>query len=773
MKKLLSVFVWSLLALPSMADSKKSWTLSGDTSRVVDLDEVIVVSQPKEGVLLRQQPLSSSAFAAQDMQRLHVQSLSQLSAYVPSFAMPEYGSRLTSSMYIRGIGSRVNNSAVGVYYDNIPLISKAAYNSHFYAIDRVDVLRGPQGTLYGVNTEGGIVRIYSKNPMNYQGTDIHVGQGTGYSQQADVAHYHRLNDRLAVMAAGFYHAQRGFFKNQNLNEYADQMQEAGGKMRWVWTPCERLTFDLTSDYQYTNQNGFPYGTYDADRQWAAQPATTFMPGYKRQMVNTGLNISYRMPTFLLSSATSYQYLRDRMDMDIDYKVDDNLALLQRQKANAITEELTLRSLNEGRWNHTTGIFASRQWLRTDAAVTFGQGILRPISKAIEDAMRAAMGGRMEVFMDAEMAVPNVFHQPQTNLALFHESRVQLLDGLTATLGLRYEYNKVELDYNSLGYMALTGGTSRAVATNTLSSHIANQHSTSFHQLLPKVALTYQLDQQGSHLYAAVSKGFMAGGYNIQLFSDILQADLNDPVAQRQAQRGDVEIAHSADDYADIEEAISYKPEEDWNYEVGAHLNLLDGKLHADVSTFYTRLHNQQLSVMAPQYGFGRMTVNAGKSSSCGAELALRGQAVDNHLNWTATYSYTRATFQDYQETAADGTVTDYQDNRVPYVPEHMFSAAADYRFDMANCGVLRAITVGANVAGQGKTYWDDANTVAQDFYATLGAHVGMNLGMVNVDLWGRNLTDTRYCTFVLPYNDSYIGQRGNPFHAGVDVTIHF
>ena len=81
----------------------------GDSSRVVDLDEVIVVSQPKEQVRLRQQPLSSSVFGDGELQRLNVHDLSQLSEYVPSFVMPAYGARLTSSMYVRGIGSRINN----------------------------------------------------------------------------------------------------------------------------------------------------------------------------------------------------------------------------------------------------------------------------------------------------------------------------------------------------------------------------------------------------------------------------------------------------------------------------------------------------------------------------------------------------------------------------------------------------------------------------------------------------------------------------------------
>ena len=85
-----------------------------DTSKVVDLDEVVVVAQPKEPVRLRLQPVSSNVFGSEQLQQLNVRDLSQLSQYVPSFVMPAYGSRLTSSRYVRGIGSRVNSPAVGL-----------------------------------------------------------------------------------------------------------------------------------------------------------------------------------------------------------------------------------------------------------------------------------------------------------------------------------------------------------------------------------------------------------------------------------------------------------------------------------------------------------------------------------------------------------------------------------------------------------------------------------------------------------------------------------
>ena len=94
--------------------------------------------------------------------------------------MPNYGSRLSSSVYVRGIGSRVNSPAIGLYLDGIPVMSKSAFNLHNYQLSRVDVLRGPQGTLYGQNTEGGLVKMYSHNPFDYQGSEVKLSYGSKY-----------------------------------------------------------------------------------------------------------------------------------------------------------------------------------------------------------------------------------------------------------------------------------------------------------------------------------------------------------------------------------------------------------------------------------------------------------------------------------------------------------------------------------------------------------------------------------------------------------------
>ena len=225
-------------------------TLSGnglfaDSSRVFDIDEVVVAAQPKEQYRLRLQPLSSTSLGARQLTSLHATDLRQLSAFVPSFVMPEYGSRYTSAMYVRGIGSRINNPAVGIYVDGMPVINKAAFNMHFYQADRVDVLRGPQGTIYGQNAEGGLVKIYTKDPFSHQGTDLQLGIGTRLWRNAELAHYAKFSDRAALSLAAFYNGQNGFLRNTFTGKRADNSDEAGARLRFMLRPTTRFSADLT------------------------------------------------------------------------------------------------------------------------------------------------------------------------------------------------------------------------------------------------------------------------------------------------------------------------------------------------------------------------------------------------------------------------------------------------------------------------------------------------------------------------------------------------
>ncbi len=798
MKRILTVLICMIAcsSLHVQADGRYDF-IEGDTSRVYDLDEVIVVSQPKETLRLRQQALSSSMFSQDELQYLGVRDLRELSNYTPSFVMPSYGSRVTSSMYIRGIGARINNPSVGMYVDGLPLTSKNFYNFHTYQLERVDVLRGPQGTLYGMNTEGGLVRLYSKNPMNYQGTDIQLGYGTKNYRNVEFGHYHKSSDRFAFSLAGFYNGQDGFFKNQTTDEDADNYNEAGGKVNLIFQPTDRLMIDVLADYQYVRQNGFPYGVMNLEEGTTADPSTNLQNNYRRNMLTSGIKLRYSGDELDFYSTTSYQYLKDYMLMDQDYLPQSYMHLEQRQLQNAFTQEFALKYSGD-KWRWTTGVYGSYQWLRTWAPVYFDEAMTGTIASGIRNAMYNAMvnsmaagmiqGGmprdvamaraeqtiesRGGVTMNVLMGAPGLFHTPQGNLAVFHESNIDLTDRLMATIGLRYDYSTAKIEYETNAYMAMTANVMGTEATYTLLSELENKSDNHFGQLLPKIGLTYTLSDNGSNIYATWSKGYRAGGFNMQMFSDILQTELN--ANSNNAMRGDYTVPHTDRDYENIKNTIVFEPETSWNYEVGTHLNLFNNQLQFDLAAYYMQIRNQQLSVWAGTYGFGRMMVNAGKSYSCGIELSLRGKNMDNHLSWAVNYGITHAAFKEYND-SIDGKQVSYNDKKVPFVPMHTISGMADYRIDLGR--TVKALVVGVNMQAMGKTYWDEANTYGQNLYAVLGAHAALDCGNVSVNLWGRNLTGTKYNTFAFDSSASgthyYFAQRGAPFQMGIDVNIHF
>lgn len=798
MKRKIYVSVLAVMsALPVLAATDTSLA---DSSRVYDLDEVVVVAQSKEYMRLRQQPLSSTVLTGQEIGSLGVRDLREISDFVPSFVMPNYGARFTSSIYVRGIGSRVNSPSLGIYVDDIPLMNKSAFNSHVWQLDRVDVLRGPQGTLYGINTEGGLVRQYTKNPMRYQGTDVNLGIGTRFYRNIEVAHYNKVNDQFAFSVAAFYDGTNGFWKNALTGERADDMNEAGGRLRLIYQPTQKLSFDWIADYQYVRQKAYPYGVLDPEAgDILTDPNQDTQSKYKRNMFNTGLAIKYQGSGFDFHSNTSYQFLKDNLLMDNDYSDIDFIVVDQSQLSNALTQEFTFKSNKESRWHWTTGVFGSYTWLKTTAPNTFGSAFSTMMGQQIggmiyqqmfnsmaqrmgEQAAAAAIERAGGVNVGMTLAVPCVFRTPQFNLGIFHESSFDITEHLTAALGLRYDYTHSKIDYDTRGISNMDFNIMGAAAKATDVSIFAHEEKANFNQLLPKFGLTYKFND-GSNIYATVTKGYRAGGFNVQMFGDIIQSDVQKSLqgvmqeAMQTHQDVNSTVEHSEEVYADLLEGIKFKPEESWNYELGTHLNLFDNLIHADLSVFYMQIRNQQLSVFTEDYGYGRKMVNAGKSYSCGLEMTLRGSALSNHLSWSLGYGYTHAAFKEYKNRAsARAEEVDYKDNKVPFVPAHTLSAMADYRWDFAD-SFMKSLTFGVNMNAQGKIWWDEANTYSQKFYAVLGAHLLADLGACKVNLWARNLTDTKYNTFAFSSKatgqEVFKAQRGNPFQMGVDVSFHF
>ena len=250
----------SILIALALFSASGTWAgeLPKDTLKVIDVEEIVVIAAPKENRKLRELPTAVTMLSQQDMQANQVNSIKSLTALVPNIFIPDYGSRLTSAIYIRGIGSRINTPSVGLYVDNVPYIDKSAFDFNYADLERIDVLRGPQGTLYGRNTMGGLIKVHTKSPFSYQGTDLRLGAGSYNNYNASVTHYHRVSDQFAFSTGGFYEYGGGFFKNTYLNKRIDKSQAAGGRFRGIYLPGENLKLDLNISYEYSHEGGYPY-----------------------------------------------------------------------------------------------------------------------------------------------------------------------------------------------------------------------------------------------------------------------------------------------------------------------------------------------------------------------------------------------------------------------------------------------------------------------------------------------------------------------------------
>ena len=807
-----------LLAMAILASShamaEKTYTIPEDTTKVIDIEEVVVIASPKETSKLRQLPASVSLISQKDMQANRITSLKSASNIVPNFFMPDYGSRLTSAMYIRGIGSRINTPAVGMYVDNIPYLDKSAFDFNFYDIERIDILRGPQGTLYGRNTMGGLVKVHTRSPFSYQGTDVKLSYGSGNNHRsASLTHYHRVSQQFAFSAGGYYEGADGFFTNEHLNKKVDEMQAGGGRIRAIWLPADNWKLDFNVNYDYTDEGGYPYfgpNPYTNGEtiypSWNYGIAYNRESSYRRSLLNTGLNIEHQADNFIFNAVTGFQHLNDRMHMDQDFSPSDVYTIEQKQRINSITEEITFKSKPGKAWQWTTGVFGFYQNMTVNSPVTFredGIGMLNQmLGSVMPSKIEVPMGGPMAMnilpslnITSAEMPIDGQFKTPQYNIALYHQSQFRDLlgkEGLSFTVGLRMEYEHMQMDYNSgtsldytvgiNGQMTQMGQVIRDIemmpATPlTVKSRYTGELSKDYIQLLPKFALQYDFNDNKSNVYATISKGYRSGGYNYQMFSELLQSSLKNDMMRQSKEAITAKVPEQfagmvADKFPtpgqnpEAKTAVEYKPEYTWNYELGTHLSLFGGKLQADLAAFYMQTYDQQLSQMA-ESGLGRITVNAGESESYGIEANLVA-SLNRHLQFNASYGYTEATFVKYNA----GENEDYSGNYVPFVPRHTMNIGGSYSF-FFNDGWAQSLTLGANVNGAGKIYWTEANNASQDFYATLNGYISLKAKSMQIDLWGRNLTDNEHTTFYFESMGRGYAQKCKPLQVGVDVRFHF
>lgn len=744
-----------LLALLTLAGGGPDDLAPEPVDTLQNIEQVTVVAPAaKQTFSLRRQPISSTVLSPAAIERERVLSVKDLSAVVPNFYQPDYGSRMTSSIYVRGFGARIDQPVVGVNVDEIPYLNKNSYDFDLFDIARIEVLRGPQGTLYGRNTIGGQLNIYTLSPLGYSGVRASAEYGTGNTVRAKASYYGRVSDNFGISVGGFYTRTDGFFDNAYDGSDCDRGHSAGGRVRMVWQGADGWSIDNVASVGSSLEGGYAYCLYD-EASGTVSPVNYNGPNsYERVNVTDGFVVKHEGEKMLFTSATGYQYLYDRMLIDNDFTPRSLFTLVQQQREHALTEDIVLRSNDDSRrWQWITGAYGFYKRLRMEAPVTFLEdGIGDLILGAANAGIQSVMPWAKLMIEESAFDIASNFKIPTYGLALYHESSLRA-GRWRFTAGLRLDYEASRMDYDN--YTSIHYRLSPMMPQfKELSMPFAGRERMDFLELLPKFAVNFTTG--AGDLYVAASRGYKAGGFNTQIFSDILQNRL------MAAMMEDMGMPAQPSPYNEAS-ATTYKPEYSWNYEAGGHLAFAEGRVRTDFSLFWIECRDQQLTVFPEGTTTGRMMSNAGRSRSRGVEVSLSWNPT-THLGVWGSYGFTDARFVKFDDGEAD-----YAGNVLPYAPRNTVSLGATYRLHVG-ARMLDDVVVNCSWQGAGKIYWNESNTLRQNFYSQLGASVDLRKGDFTLSLWGRNLTGTDFYTFYFKSVGNSFFSHGKPRQLGLTLS---
>ncbi len=715
---------------------------TADTRRdTILLHNVVVTGFKSE----RATASSSTVLEQATIERDRVVSERDASGMVPNFFIPEYGSRMTSTIYVRGLGARIDQPSMGLCIDNVPVLCKENYDFDVPDISRLEMLRGPQSSLYGRNTMGGQMNITTLSPLDWQGTRTLVEAANHGRWRLGVSQYSKLGDKWGIMAGGYMSRGTGEYVNAFNGKRTDWERLSGGRMKVVWRPTAALTISNLFIYTNSRQGGYPYEWVETGT--IAYNDTCF---YRRSSIIDGLNVEWRLPRFTLTSVTSFQHIHDNMTLDQDFTPLPYFTLTQARRENALTQEVLARGNGTGDYGWLAGVFGFYRRYHMNAPVTFKDV---GIARLIEEHANEAYADYPIRWASREFVLGSDFISPSWGVAIYHQSSYTW-KRLTATAALRLDYEHARLNYRSsthTGYDIIERATGELFRHDNIDIDDSGTLNKHFLQLLPKFTLTYTFSKHSAWL--SVAKGYKAGGFNTQMFSDVLQQRL----------MGMMGIGASYD----VDRVVGYKPEKAWNYEVGVKLYLADGRFKAQLDAFYIDCRDRQLTTFPDGTTTGRVMTNAGKTRSVGVEAQITAIPL-TRLTLTANYGYCDARFIDYNDGRAD-----YRDKRVPYSPEHTLYLQGLYTVPLNRGPWFSDLTFDVNARGIGDIYWNEANTQRQPFYMLLGAGVTLAGDGYTLQLWGRNLTNTRYNTFYFVSIGHEFLQRGHDRQFGLTLSLHF
>lgn len=682
------------------------------------LDDVTVSAEKKE-TALQQTPVSITSLSAKQVQQYRLWNSKELTAIVPNLYSNNSGDERNVTS-IRGITTTSYDPAVTTYIDGVNQFNLDTYIPQLQDIERIEILRGPQGTLYGRNAMGGVINIITKQPTNTMSGFAEVNIGN-YGQQRYNAAIRTpiVKDKLFFGASAMFNKRDGFYTNEFNNTSYDKQQGISGNYYLKFLPTQRWAITLNAKHQNNRNNGaFPLvmGTEEA----LNNPFKLSQNALAKMIDNTfnaSLVINHSGSKFNFTSQTAWQqnHRYYNAPLDGDFSPLDIISVIndygkEWNNVKAFTQELRFSSPanNAAALKWAAGAYFFHQDVPNKQATYYG-----------------ADAGLYDI-PDTEFTTTNTSTGKNTGVAVYGQVNYAVTKKFEIIAGLRYDHENKKLSV--MGEYAKEGVGNFVTLPDT--SAKAN-----FNAISPKIG--FNIQPSGSNtIFATYSRGYRTGGLTP------LSSDPSFPPL------------------------YAYKPEYSNNIEAGIKNNFFNDRLRVNITAFLTYVTDAQVPTLILPDAI-TITRNTGKLQSKGVELETSATPVKG-LQLDYNFGYTNAKYKSLK-VSGNGEVIDLNGNRQIFTPNVTSMLATQYSVVLNQNQQLKLVAR-AEWFYIGTTYFDLANTVRQDPYQLLNARLGLSSKHADIFFWGRNVTDKKYIAYAYDFGAVHLA---DPRTYGVTLTARF
>lgn len=696
------------VALTTML-SAPAFSQQGEEDAGNMLEEVTVTAQKREQST-QDIPISVQAFSAETMHKLGATRLSDLQRSAPSFNVSGQGGGSQTTMGLRGIVDFARNTGIdsrmGVYIDGVFQGRSYTANQPLLGLQSVEILRGPQGTLFGKNTVSGAINMVTRKPDEEFNGQLEAEYGNFDSYKVAGYVSGQMTENLFGSITAGYQSQDGYYYNSTLDKDVGdrELTTFRGQLRWL--PTDRLEVILAGDYS-KSESGVPVNINGAlDPYNTVQNIETVD---NSQFSGGALTINYSFDNdYTLTSITSFRHGEFETFGDDDYTP---LTLLHitpfDEDSDQFSQEFRLVSPVNEKYDWVAGLYYFDNDLSTNRAIELGAPLFAAFGPAAE-----AVAGFTQVPSDVGIQ----------SFAAYVHGNYRFTEQLELTAGLRYTDEKKDVFWQQTNFpndpavaAALEEATGLPITQFPGAALGAINYDPVIDDLSdsnwsPTIGLNYFFNED-TMAYVKYSRAYKSGGWN----ADFMTAGL---------------------------ENFSYDPESVNSYEIGLKTTTLDDTLRFNIAGFLSKFDDFQVfqRVYNSSGNPSLQLTNAAKVTVKGVELETSWVPTDRWL-FNVNVTFADSTYDEFM----NATGEDYSGNTLPYAPKWKAFVGAQYTQPLSNDAQL-----GFNVgyAYTDEQYSDASNTIAylSDDYSLLGARIAYSPASANWELalWGKNLTDKDY-----------------------------